>query len=190
MKLAIIVILFLVLLAGGYVFFQNKAIGPSTDQSLTPTQTVKNTPSNSFCTPSQLEALLDPEVAAGNLYAQITIKNISDTTCEIVGNNMLDVEYPMSVTNFRTDSKGQPTTKTFILTPNQAIYSLLHFPNGPQCSSQATQVDAMVSYKISPNNSVSFKPTMGPTLSIPSCGEESDITLIDLYPFSENQVTP
>ncbi len=133
---------------------------------------------------------MDPEIAAGNLYATITLQNTSDAECKVIGNNTLEVGYPDSVTNFKTDTKGQASTPVFTLKPNQTIYSLIHYPNGPQCSSEATQVDAMVSYAISPKDTVSFKPATSDTLSIPSCGSDSDITMVDLYPFSTSEVTP
>lgn len=133
---------------------------------------------------------MQPEGAAGNIYVTLTIKNVSQTSCQVIGNNLPSVNYPISVTNFKTITKRQPTTTVFTLTPNQTIYSLIHYPNGPQCSSKATGVDTGVSYAISSKDTISFKPTMGTTLEIPSCGSSSDITTIDLYPFSSQQVTP
>jgi hypothetical protein len=198
MKSILTLIIVLLLIAGaGYYVFQNNRSTQNVIPSPAPTQTVQSTPTQAgsattgdFCTPSQLDANLEPEVAAGNLYAQITLKNNSQTTCRIVGNNTLKVGYPVSVTNFQTVIKSRPTTPVFTLTPNQTIYALIHYPNGPQCSSEATTVNAMVSYTISPTDSVSFKPTSGTTLDIPSCGNASEITTIDLYSFSNTEVTP
>lgn len=143
-----------------------------------------------FCTASQLQATASPEVAAGNVYVTLTIQNITQSACQVVGNNSLQVGYPNSVSNFQIAHKGGLATPVFTLEPNQTIYSLVHFPNGPQCSSEATDVDSMVSYDISQNESISFAPTQGSTISIPSCGNASEITTIDLYPFSTSQVTP
>lgn len=193
MKNVLITIIVLVLAgAAGFFYLQNNK-STTISANPTPTQIVQATPSEEeagYCTPSQLEAKLDPEVAAGNYYGAITIKNISQSTCQIIGNNSLEVGYPMSVENFQTVNKDKPSTSIFTLTPNQTIYSLIHFPNGPQCSSEAVQVDAMVSYDISDEDSISFKPTMGDTVLIPSCGEESEMTDIGLYSFSNQEVQP
>lgn len=120
----------------------------------------------------------------------LTLKNVSTISCQVTGNNIVKVDYPISVTNFKAVTKRQPTTPVFVLTPNQTIYSLIHFPNGPQCSSQATGVNTGVSYQISPKDTISFKPTTGTTLEIPSCASSSELTTIDVYPFSSQQVTP
>lgn len=195
MKVAAIVAIIIAVLGIGFLFMmgrQGQQINiPSTNQpSPTVTAITPSDTQTSFCTPSQLQAAAQPDVAAGNVYVTLTIQNTSQTTCQIIGNNSLSVGYPNSVTNFQIAHMGQASTPVFTLQPNQTIYSLIHFPNGPQCSSEATGVDAMVSYDISQSDSVSFVPTSGPTISIPSCGNPSEITTIDLYPFSTSQVTP
>lgn len=195
MRTILLLIIVILLVGGGYYYFQTQQQSTSPTPQPAVTTVVTATPtatasSSAFCLPTQLQAVIDPEVAAGNLYGQITIKNTSQTTCQIVGNNTLEVGYPLSVKNFQTATKGQATTPVFTLEPGQTIYSLLHFANGPQCSSMATQVNSMVSYDISTTASVTFTPTIGSTLSIPSCGNQSEITTIDLYPFSSQQVTP
>jgi hypothetical protein len=201
MKNVVIVLLLIIILIGAsYLLLHNQksaTVTPTT--SPTPTQTSQAMPTtqpspspsvSAYCMPSQLQTSMQPEGAAGNVYVTLTIKNTSKTTCQVTGNNLVKVDYPLSVTNFKTVTKRQPTTAVFTLAPNQTIYSLIHYPNGPQCSSQATNVNAGVSYTVSANDTVSFKPTSGTTLEIPSCGSASDITTIDLYPFSTQQVTP
>lgn len=194
----ILLIIIIILLLGiiGFLFINNRNIIPSSMLSSTPSAqdnssniTVTNTV-DGYCTPNQLKAAIEPEVAAGNYYGQITITNTSQSSCQVIGNNTLEVNYPVSVTNFKTVSKGNTTASVFTLEPNQTIYSLIHFPNGPQCSSTATDVNAMISYAVSPTESVSFTPTMGTTVDIPSCGNPSEMTTIDLYPFSTQVVTP
>lgn len=197
MKTAAIVAVVVAILGIGFLLLSNNTkpdFMHQKDRERHTQETPVNQPSDNsqavFCTPSQLQATADPEVAAGNAYVTLTIQNTSQTTCEVVGNNSLIVDYPNSVTNFQIAHKGQSTTPVFTLEPGQTIYSLVHFPNGPQCSSEATDVDSMVSYDISQNDSVSFTPTQGSTIAIPSCGNPSEITTIDLYPFSTTQVTP
>jgi hypothetical protein len=193
----IVVIVVLLALLGGASYFllrnssSTPTATPTTTTGVSPTMEANPTSTTSaFCTPSQLQATTQTEVAAGNAYVQIMLKNNSSTSCQVIGNNTLSVGYPNSVTNFTIVSKKQPTTPTFTLTPNQTIYALVHFPNGPQCSSQATDVNSMVSYEVSEKDSVSFKPTMGDTLLIPSCGKATEVTQIDLYSFSTSPVTP
>lgn len=196
-----IVIILLVIVGGaGYLLLHNQKSSPTTPTpSPTPTVTSQTTPTtqpspsssaSAYCKPTQLQAYMQPDVAAGNVYVTLTIRNTSTTSCQVTGNNLPKVDYPLSVTNFKTDTKKQSTTAVFTLAPTKTIYSLIHYPNGPQCSSQATNVDAGVSYAISANDTISFKPTSGTTLQIPSCGSASDITTIDLYGFSTQQVTP
>ena len=194
MKRILITFCLLIVLAGAtYFLLKNSTTNSPSAPTPTPAPTsmVITSPTQSaFCTPLQLQASMETEVAAGNAYVQVMLKNISTTSCQVIGNNTLSVGYPNSVTNFTTDVKRQPTTPLFTVAPNQTIYALVHYPNGPQCSSQATDVNSMVSYAISGNDTVSFKPTMGDTLLIPSCGKATEVTQIDLYPFSSNQVTP
>lgn len=200
MRSVLLLIAILLLAVVGYFVFRDQGFFNNTTTVIpSPTITVSTVPTaptsgtsatGNYCLPSQLEGKVDPEVAAGNVYATVTLKNISDTTCQIVGTNALEIGYPISVKNFQTVSKGQATTAVFTLEPKQTIYSLLHYANGPQCSSMATDVNAMVSYDISADESVTFTPTMGPTLDIPSCGKVSEKTTIDLYPFSTEVVTP
>lgn len=188
-KLLFIIFIF-ILLASGYILFKNSTL--LDNPKMTPTKTEReNTEKNAaVCSPSQLEGSMNSEVAAGNVYVQVTLKNITSSPCKIKGDNELTIGYPISVTNFQTEVKGTPGKKEFTLAPNQSIYSLIHYPNGPQCSSLAMDVNAMVSYNISDTESVLFTPSTGPTLDIPSCGNASEVTMIDLYPFSDTPVTP
>lgn len=192
---AIVVVLLILIGGASYFFYQTRFTPVTAAPSPTPTANTSTNPTSpaaqsTFCTPSQLQATMDEEVAAGNAYVQIMLKNTSSSSCQVIGNNTLSVGYSNSVTNFKTDVKRQPTTPAFTLAPNQTIYALVHFPNGPQCSSEGTDVNSMVSYQINDKDTVSFKPTRGDTLLIPSCGKASEVTMIDLYPFSSTQVTP
>lgn len=186
MKYLVIIIVIIAVVAAGSYWVVNR----SANTSPSPTPTASTSTSDGFCQPSQLASTIDPEVAAGNYYGVIKITNTSDRDCQVVGNNQLEIGYPNSVTNFKTQVKKAPTTELFNLTPNQSIYALIHFPNGPQCSSQAVDVNAMVSYQISPTETVTFQPTQGETVDIPSCGKATDITMIDLYGFENQQVMP
>lgn len=146
--------------------------------------------SSSPCKPNQLEAKMTSEGAAGNMYVTVTLKNISQTACNVIGNNQLQIQYPNSVRNFKIEVRKPPTKNLFSVAPGQVIYSLIHYPNGPQCSANASFVNTGVSYAISMKETVSFKPSTGDTLDIPSCANDKDITRIDLYSFSDKEVSP
>jgi hypothetical protein len=180
-------ILFIIVsIAAMGIFIGLKLLLPNASSSTTPTSTTRII----NCIPAQLQAQMNTDVAAGNAYTTVTLKNISDVACIVKGDNPLEVMYPSSVKNLKTVQKSQPITKEFTLAPTQTIYALIHYSNGPQCSSQGTDVNAGVSYKISDKDTVAFKPTQGDTLNIPSCGKETDITTIDLYSFSDKEVLP
>lgn len=188
MKKILIAIVIIILAGVGYV--ASKSIRKNTEFTQLPSPTATQPGKTQFCTPTQLKTVMTPEAAAGNVYAKLSIKNTSATVCQIIGDNQLKVDYPVSVTNFRTDQKDTPQKKFFTLNPGQVIYSLIHYPNGPQCSSKATDVDTMVSYKISAKDFVAFTPANATTVSIPSCGEQSELTMIDLYSFADKEVLP
>lgn len=187
MKIALIIIAVIVGVGIGFVFFQRFTnVSPSQNQT---TNQATMTPEG-FCSPSQLSGTVDPNPGAGNVYATVTITNISSTPCQVVGNNTLSIDYPNSVTNFQVVPQGTPSSATFNLEPNQSIYSLIHYPNGPQCSSQVTGVDAGVSYNVSQAETLAFTPTNASTIEIPSCDSPSEVTTIDVYPFSTSPVNP
>lgn len=203
MRIVLIILVVVIVVGAGFFFLsQNKKtsnVSETREDKLTSMEQATPTPMQSSesssvasepCKPSQLKAVASTDVAAGNAYVTLTLQNTSDSSCQVIGNNFPEVQYPLAVQNFKMDQKGTPANNTFTLAPNQTIYSLIHFPNGPQCSSQATDVNAAVSYQISSADSVTFTPTSGPTVDIPSCGKNSDITMIDLYPFSTQPVTP
>lgn len=157
----------------------------SIEPSPTPEQTYQ-----SFCTASQLTGTAETDVAAGNAYVTITIINTSDTACDVIGNNTPEVSYPNAVTNVQISVKDEPQTSVFTLQPNDSIYALIHYPNGPQCSTESTTVDAMVSYQFSDSEAIAFTPNVGTTILISSCAEASEITMVDVYHFSSSPVTP
>jgi len=187
MKTVFIIAAIVIGLGIGFFLFQ-KYQSPASDTSQTSTNQTA-TPEG-FCSPSQLSGTVDPSPGAGNVYATVTITNISQTECQVAGNNQLQINYPNSVTNFQVAPQDQATTPVFNLEPNKSIYSLIHYPNGPQCSSQVTGVDAGVSYNVSQAETLAFTITGSPTLEIPSCASPSEITTIDVYSFSTSPVTP
>ncbi len=196
-KAVAVIIIMIIFLGAGFSLWHNNAnyLKKESRSKVTPTiiQQQNENPSKTtltYCNSAQLSARMISEGAAGNIYVTLILKNISQESCQINGDNLPEIGYPLSVKNFKTVAKKEPTIKKFDLKPNQEIYSLLHYPNGPQCSSEATQVNSMVSYQIAKDASLTFKPASGTTLLIPSCEKENEQTAIDLYPFSTEKITP
>jgi hypothetical protein len=188
----IIFIIIVLICAGLYVIFGMKMGGlEQTSGPITSvTQPIRMSPAQEqiFCLPTQLKASIDSQGAAGNIYGKITIKNISQTTCHVIGNNELKVEYPTSVQNFQIVQKGESATEIFTLAPNQAIYSLIHFSDSPQCSSKLINIATFVTYAFSRKDILIFSSNRGNIITIPSCENVSEKTQIDLYPFSRNEI--
>jgi len=146
----------------------------------------------SYCTPSALDATLSLSGAAGNIYGTAAIKNTSNTPCQIIGNNFMDVSYDSSIKNLTVTHTGTPTNQTFTIQPGKSIYSQVHYPNGPQCQGPTVQDQVTFSYKISPSGSVTFKNTEnGNTAQIvQGCSSATDMTEITVWNMSSQPITP
>ena len=164
---------------GFFVFsqkYKNTFVPPIPTPTPTSTQVT-------FCKPQDLQANITSEGAAGNIYGTLTIKNISSSTCTIQGNNFVAARF--SATNVILDQQGDPGSTQIDMSPNQIVYSQMHFPNGPQCSSGIIQSPVTFTYQISPTDKVTFKPGTG--LSAPSvtaCKAGSEITQLDVWSIS------
>src|SRR5581483_5886449 len=123
--IVICVIIVLALMAGWYLIWRNTvqpSSSPASSPNVSPTPTISATlePSStpntlSICTPTQLQAQITPQGAAGNIYGDVIIKNISSSNCQIIGNNFLEPIIPAGVGNITTSQQAQPTATTFNL---------------------------------------------------------------------------
>lgn len=143
-----------------------------------------------FCSPNQLLTQTQSQGAAGTMYVNVTIKNVSSSTCQIIGNNFLETHFDSTIQNITISHPKQPTMGIFTLTPNKTLYSLLTYPNGPQCSSAPKQQTMTLSYAISSTNSITFKNSDGPSLYIQDCTSPTEITGINIQPLSDTPITP
>ncbi|HSX39045.1 MAG TPA: DUF4232 domain-containing protein [Candidatus Saccharimonadales bacterium] len=142
-----------------------------------------------YCGPTDLSAQIEIGHAAGNVYGNLTLQNISNKECKIIGNNFVDATY--TVQNISVSQQGQASVSIYRLQPNQKVYSMVHYPNGPQCSgTKAAPIS--FSYKISPTASIEFKDANGQTnqeiMTCLSLTEPTDVQVWSL--FSNSIINP
>jgi hypothetical protein len=145
----------------------------------------------SDCQPSNLEAKISLSPGAGNVYGDLTIKNVGDNPCSLDLGNSLNVEYDNSIKNITSSLKTKPSLGLFTLNPNSMVYSQVHYPNGPQCNGATKSVNVKFAYKINSGSTVVFKNPQGSEAqSVNACQGSSDMTQIDLWSFSKSKITP
>ena len=148
----------------------------------TPTPTPINT-TTTFCRPEDLEATLITEGAAGNIYGTFTIKNISSNTCSIQGDKFVAAK--VDAANVIPDKQGDAGPAAIELSPNQTVYSQMHFPNGPQCTSGIVQSPVTFTYQISSSDKVTFMPGGNNTkVFVTACKASSEVTQLDVWSMS------
>jgi hypothetical protein len=180
---------------------QQSAIKPTPQPTvaITPTTPVKPTaivtpspfvPDVAYCTLQDLQTSLALEPAAGNIFGTITIRNVSTNTCQIVGSNTLSLQYDtQTIKNISVTHKGDVASTLFSLTPNQTLYSKLHYPNGPQCSGPTHTAKVTFMYAVSPTENVDIVNQNGTIeQNIQVCQSESEQTTIDLWYLSTEPI--
>ena len=186
-KIFILFVILAILFIGDLYFLKfsnNSHIKP-----IFPTSSVTQTPINNlgFCNPSDLEANMSTEGAAGNIFGTLTIKNISKNNCQIIGSNF--IQPSLNAVNLTVKDEAQTGPETFTLTPNQTVFSQIHYPNGPQCSSQVIQTNISYIYKISASETINFKNQNGSTnLTIGICQSPNENTELDVWSLSQKPV--
>jgi hypothetical protein len=195
---AIIFIIFvIVLLAGVGVFYnQKKAIAPSPSPTLLPTSspTTQTSPVSSssgnlsLCKPSQLDGDITTEGAAGSIYGNVTIKNISSTKCTIMTSNLLEAQIPTSITNITTSKVTNSDSDSTDLAPGQTIYAQIRVPNGPQCQGPTKTQNISFIMTVSKDEDLNFKTPTGKTLSVQACAG-SEKTDIQIWGWSDKPIS-
>ena len=184
----------IVLFLGGAVFYRQSF--PVSEPMVSPTPlslpvaTAEVSPTSnqpSYCLPTDLGAIVNLEGAAGNIYGTVTITNTSAHACQIIGSNFVQASFVAK--NLSLATQGQPGPATLTLAPQQAVYSQIHYPNGPQCSGQIQNAAVTFSYKISATDSVEIKNQNGDTMqTIGVCSSLSESTTIDGWSISQKPV--
>ena len=178
-KVIFVIVLVCICIVGGLLLTRRAT--KSLPSLSTPTPTL--TTNFQFCNSENLEAEISFEGAAGNIYGAATIKNIGAKQCEMIADNFINATY--AAKNISVMQQGQIGPNFVVLSPEQTVYSQIHFPNGPQCSSGTQQTPVTFRYQISENNSVTFVPAGNfPSSTITTCTAEKDITQLDVWSIS------
>lgn len=185
-KIIILVVILALLFVGDLYFLKNSSNKHLVSIFPTPNVSSENN-TLGFCKPQDLDANLTTQGAAGNIFGTLTIKNTSTKNCQIISVNFILPSFDAK--NITVKNQGQTGPETFTLSPNQIVYSQIHYPNGPQCSGQISQANISYSYKISVNDSVNFKNQNGSTKqTIGVCQSSSEITEVDVWSLSKKPV--
>lgn len=209
----IIIILFLLFLffAAGYFFLKEfsksgptPSYSPSPTSSLAPTNSLSPaasitptaanvTPTTqtqiSQCTNDQLAATIAAQGGAGNIFGTLELTNTGATTCSVVlGNTVIETTPAKNIT---VHYQQTAQTQVFVLKPHAKVYSQVHFPNGPQCSSGVTPQPITFLYKAD-QIAVPFQSTTPQTgtLMIQACTSQTEKTVVDIWPLSQSPITP
>lgn len=192
-KSVLVFLLLIILIAGGiYLYQQNHVVTAPTTQQIIPSPSTKPKPSptlaqTSYCTTDALDPRVSLETAAGNTYANISLKNISGKTCSIDGNNF--ILPTSSAANVTITKEGKEGPQYITLAPDQTVYSQVHYPNGPQCTSETETYAITFAYKISPSQTITFfDKDSNPDLSLTGCKSEEEKTPIQVWSISETSL--
>ena len=196
-QLILIVLIFATLLFGGAAYYYSQKSSVTVRPNIIPTPTIRvqatAIPTNNsvYCLSSQLQAHIALQGAAGNIFGVLTLKNISQKSCEILGGTFITASYAATVKNITVSHVGNVQTHNFILSPSQTLYSQVHYPNGPQCQSVGLNPTPVTfSYKISPTETVVFSPEgNGLSAVVQACKSPTDITAIQVWNLSNTPIT-
>ena len=149
---------------------------------LTPVPEVTASSGPANCTKDQLYGSMSSEGAAGSIYVDIKITNISKSSCNLtLGNNISpQIESDNITSKYQTTSSGNVE---FSLGSNESVYSRLHFPNGPQCSSGINPQNISFVYDPKGVNLQLKTDDNKNYLTIQAC-QGSENTQIDIWPVS------
>lgn len=192
----LLLLLIAIILLGGFLYLYTKRQPTPTKNQIAPTVTKalpSPTPLQTYCQAAAVQAVVTLSPGAGNVYGTFTLKNISNNTCQILGNEFITVNYDTSaVKNITVLHVGQTQEQPFTLTPGQELYSQVHFPNGPQCQSVGIHPTPVTfTYKISPTNTVMFSsPSERIAPVVQACSSPADMTEIKIWKMSPTPITP
>lgn len=154
---------------------------PTTPNYLTVTPTQQF-----FCNPKDLQATMETDAGAGNIYGILTLKNTSTIPCHINGDNKITAT--SSAKNISLNYYPITLSKDIILSPNQSLFGKVHYPNGPQCQTGIVTSKITFSYQVSPNNIISFINTATQSEgNIVTCVGLENITQVDIWNLSTHE---
>lgn len=190
-KIALFLFIIIVIMACGIAIFKytNQSVVPQENLSQTSENFDSSLPVTNelLCEPKDIEALIELEPAAGNIYGTLTIKNISTKKCTVAGNKFVQME--TKLTNLSQTNQGAAGETRVALEPEESMYSKVHYPNGAQCASKVLSGDISFSYAITSTQSVIFqdedKETEHP---IQYCSSQSEKTEVQVWSLSAQPV--
>lgn len=183
--LAVIVLILIVSGIGLFAYFSNRypALRPADGSDDSDSKTI-------LCNPGDLEAKLSLEGAAGNIYGSMSITNNGSRPCSIAGNRYPRLDYDTETAkNISVVNEGLPSVREFRLEPGASVYSKIHMPNGPQCSSEIKTVAVKISYEIAPQTEIVFRDNRGrQEFTVAACSASADITQIEITNLSDQSL--
>ena len=147
---------------------------------LTPTPEITASPTTPGCSKDQLTGILTSQGAAGSIYVDVKITNISTVACNVnLGNSIVaQISANNITTKYQTPAAG---SEEFNLAPNASLYSRLHFPNGPQCSGSVNPQS--VSFVYDPKGiALQLKTSDNKNYLIVQACQGNENTQIDIWP--------
>ena len=151
-------------------------------------QPSSNIPSESLCQTDQLEANLSAQGAAGNIYATLILTNKGKTACIVVLGNTVLAQF--NTNNMTTHYIEKVPSQNFSLAPGANVYSQIHYPNGPQCQNGIKEQSISFYYKNGQTSLVFAPNAQTPKLTVQACLSPDEKTIIDIWPLSQQPITP
>ena len=195
-KFAPLFLLPVILLLGGFLYLYTKRQPAPIKNQIAPTVTKalpSQTPRHTYCESAAVQAVVTLSPGAGNVYGTFTLKNLSKNTCQILGNEFVNMSYDTNtVKNITVTHVGQTQEQPFTITSGQTLYSQVHFPNGPQCQSIGIHpIPVTFTYKISPTDTVTFRnPSEMISPVVQACSSPTDMTGVKIWEMSTTPIVP
>lgn len=155
-----------------------------------PTPTPVPTPiTEAYCMPKDLDAMVNLDHAAGNVYGTLTITNKSIIACKIEAQNYIRVVPNKSVKNIQISKTATSSADFYLLPPHQSAYALIHYPNGPQCNGPTVSTSVQFIYQIAPSVTITFDQTGTNQFLVQTCKSPDEITEIRESNMSNKPIT-
>lgn len=193
MKLLVLITIILGIIGLSVLFFNTRPKSDTQNGIITtpsPAKAVSSSPPQTVvCGEKQLAGSISTQGAAGNIYATLELTNTGTTACQITLGNSITAAFDAS--NIDLHYQQQSTPQAFMLAPSAKVYSQVHYPNGPQCSSGVREEQVTFFYKTD-QTSVTFAPVniQQEKVVVQDCVSPAERTVIDIWPLSKTPITP
>lgn len=198
-RLAFFFLALILVVGGGVYYFNQKHVvdAPSTTSAIPTTTnqptfkpTITSQPKISldlYCTADVIDARITLEPAAGNVYGTLTLKNTGTKNCTIDGNKF--IQPTSAAKNITITKEGTPGPAYITLQPDETIYSQVHYPNGPQCTSPTETKAITFAYRISPSQTVTFSDNQSNyDQSLTACSSDNEKTAIEVWSLTSSPI--